>query len=110
MPRRRPRPRARPSSCSGETTRNHLLGATAIGVVQDQFDSLARGRRGQEESMPQAKKGGSSGTKAKSSGSRSKASAKTRASSTNDGANPVIELLQKGIDTPRSMVMLTNER
>src|SRR3954452_20782868 len=60
--------------------------------------------------MPQAKKSGSSGTKPKSSTSRSKNSSKARASAGNDSGNPVVELLQKGIDAPISVVMLTNER
>jgi polyhydroxyalkanoate synthesis regulator phasin len=60
--------------------------------------------------MPQAKKGGSRPRKSKGSGARPKASANRRAASDNDASNPVVELLQKSIEAPRSMVMLTNER
>jgi polyhydroxyalkanoate synthesis regulator phasin len=60
--------------------------------------------------MPQAKKSRSSATKSRSSSSRSKSSPRSRASSARDASNPVLELLQRGIEAPRSVVMLTNER
>jgi polyhydroxyalkanoate synthesis regulator phasin len=61
--------------------------------------------------MPQAKKGGSSGAKSKRATSRGKgSSSKRRAPSGNGDANPVVELLQRGIEAPLSIVMLTNER
>jgi len=65
--------------------------------------------------MPQARKSGSSRAKSKRGGSRAKtspkpSSSKGSTSSANDAANPVIELLQRGLEAPLSIVMLTNDR
>jgi len=69
--------------------------------------------------MAQAKKTASRASRSKRGGSRAKKSAKASpkpsaprdgASSANDAANPVVELLQRGLEAPLSVVMLTNDR
>jgi polyhydroxyalkanoate synthesis regulator phasin len=79
--------------------------------------------------MPQAKKSGSGQSKrrtqksgaarsrssakssgAKSSGAKSSGAKSSAKSSGNDAGHPVLDLLQRGIEAPLSVVMLTNER
>jgi polyhydroxyalkanoate synthesis regulator phasin len=60
--------------------------------------------------MPQAKKAGSSRPKSKRASTGAKTASKKRASAANDAGNPVVDLLQRGIEAPLSIVMLTNER